>query len=163
MNTFHEYGMLTGIVSVNLAIVCFIYLYLKKSYETVRINEVKKSMLSVEINSVMDKWKERVKIVPLADGRIKVDFPEPIMEIDLYFYLSQEDGKVIISDHGELVGKYNMNRTMNKTLMKKLSGMFGLVYNHSNKCLYLETTIDKLDECMWTMFFAIILLEYATY
>lgn len=155
--------LVSEVVLVNVFILLGIYKYISSQYRELKVEKVKKSILSLEINSIMDKWKDRVKIIPLPDGRIKIDFPEPVMDIDLYFYLSQEEDKVIISDHGEIVKKFNMNRTMNKMMMKRLSKMFGLVYNNQTKCLYLETSVDKLDENMWTMFFAIILLEYASY
>ena len=143
-----------------------ILLSLFVSRRAAKIEQVKliqKSDLTKEIKGKLDEWKNQIKLDFLPDGRIKIIFPQKLGDTEIFFYLSQHDDRILISEHGELLKRTDFGKTPNKIALGKISGMLGINFDSKDNQLYINTDMDHLDEKMWSMLFGILLLEYVTY
>jgi len=158
------YGILIALgilVPMNLVM---IYLILKYQDQS-KIKLLMKSKLSEHLTKVLCDFKDQIKVSYLKDGRIKLSFPIKIMDKNLEFYIYEGlDGNILISDFGELMTKLDMNKTPNKTAIRKACGVFGAEYNSTHHTLSLDcSTRDTIDEAMWQMLATMLIIEYATY
>jgi hypothetical protein len=69
--------------------------------------------------------------------------------------------KIILSDHGEFVKDVDLNRTANKSLVDKLCHSSGLRWN--GKQLYMESSLEMLDEDIWNMFSCMVTIQNVCY
>lgn len=124
-----------------------------------RITLVKNSLTGEKIRGVIEQWKQKVHIEYLADSRIKLSYSPDSSSV--VFYVQEENGRVIISDHGEFIKKIDLCKTSNKGLLDKLSAKYRLSWNGS--AIFIVTTLEALDEDMWDMFGIMVTLENMCY
>lgn len=139
-------------------------LFIIKFNEQTQIKEFKKSKLSLNFEKTLHEFKSHVKFEYLKDKRIKVIFPGFILNKELHFYIYENlDNKIVLTDFSEMVKTLNNNRTPNKNGIKKVCGLLGVEYDSGENSIILTCTPDKLDESLWTMFSALLVIEYVRY
>lgn len=128
------------------------------------LNSLKKSNLSININKIKNEFVNHIKIEYLKDRKIKIIFPSFVLDKELHFYMYDTlDGNIILTDFGEMISVLNTTRTPNKSAIKKVCDLVGVKYDGSDNAIRLQCTTDKLDESLWTMFAALMVIEYVRY
>lgn len=146
-----------------LVLVNLILLWALMTSKRRKIKRLEKSPLAEKTKTVVNEFKKKITFDFLADGRIKIDFPEKFGGDDLYFYIGEEDGVILISDWGEVVSRMNLTHTMNRNAIHRACAKFCTEYNSETKVLYMISSLDSLDEDMWSFLYCLVTLEYARY
>lgn len=130
----------------------------------IKVHATKNSDNHRYLIGALQRFKQDIVMEPKSDGSTHLTFPVTVLGNSLHFYVHpHEDGKVLLSDNGEIVSKLNLVRTMNKNVLKKVDSRFGVRFNPGNKSLEYVINQNELDYGIWMMYSALLVIEYVRY